>query len=75
MQTLAEEDVIDRESGISVAVDVAAMRAAWEGAGTSTAELSDAQVKKKTFRSQVFVAAQAYVLDAMEDMKMVFTMG
>ena len=53
LQTLAEEDVIDRESGISVAVDVAAMRVAWEGAGTSTAELSDAQVKKKTFRSQV----------------------
>ena len=50
-------------------------RVAWEGAGTSTAELSDAQVKKKTFRSQVFVAAQAHVLDAMEDMKMVFTMG
>ena len=75
MQTLAEEDVIDRESGISVAVDVAAMRVAWEGAGTSTAELSDAQGKKKTFRSQVFVAAQAHVLDAMEDMKMVFTMG
>ena len=75
LQTLAEEDVIDRESGISVAVDVAAMRVAWEGAGTSTAELSDAQVKKKTFRSQVFVAAQAHVLDAMEDMKMVFTMG
>lgn len=75
LQTLAEEDVIDRESGISVAVDVAAMRAAWEGAGTSTAELSDAQVKKKTFRSQVFVVAQAHVLDAMEDMKMVFTMG
>jgi len=75
LQTLAEEDVIDRESGISVSVDVAAMRAAWEGAGTSTAELSDAQVKKKTFRSQVFVAAQAHVLDAMEDMKMVFTMG
>lgn len=74
LRALADEDVVDSE-GISVSIDVSAMRAAWEAAGTSTASLTDAQVKKKTFRSQVFVAAQAHILDAMEDMRMVFTMG
>lgn len=74
LRALADEDVVDSE-GISVSIDVSAMRAAWEAAGTSTASLTDAQVKKKTYRSQVFVAAQAHILDAMEDMKMVFTMG
>lgn len=72
---LAEQDVLSRDEAITVEIDVAAMRAAWEAAGVSTAELSDAQVKKKTYRSQVFVAAQAHVLDAMEDLKMIFTMG
>lgn len=75
LNALAEEDVLNPDETISVSVDVAAMRAAWEKAGVSTAEMSDAQVKKKTYRSQVFVAAQARVLDAMEDMNMVFTMG
>lgn len=75
LNDLADETVISKDDPITAAVDVAAMRKAWEDAGTSTADLTDAQVKKKTFRSQVFVAAQAHVLDAMEDMKLVFTMG
>ena len=75
LRALAEEGVVNKDEAISVSVDVAAMRAAWEGAGVSTADLTDAQVKKKTFRSNVFVAARAHILDAMEDMTMVFTMG
>lgn len=75
LNTLAEETVISKDDPITAEVDVAAMRKAWEGAGVSTADLTDAQVKKKPFRSQVFVAAQAHVLDAMEDMKLVFAMG
>lgn len=75
LNTLAEETVISKDDPITAAVDVAAMRAAWEAAGVSTADLTDAQVKKKTFRSNVFVAARAHILDAMEDMTMVFTMG
>lgn len=75
LNELAEETVLEKNEPISAEVDVAAMRKAWEDAGTSTADLTDAQVKKKPFRSQVFVAAQAHVLDAMEDMKLVFTMG
>lgn len=75
LNTLAEETVISKDDPITAEVDVAAMRAAWEGAGVSTADLTDAQVKKKTFRSNVFVAARAHILDAMEDMTLVFTMG
>lgn len=75
LNALAEETVLEKNEPISAEVDVAAMRKAWEAAGTSTADLTDAQVKKKTFGSQVFVAAQAHVLDAMEDMNMAFTMG
>ena len=75
LRALAEEGVVNKDESISVSVDVAAMRAAWENAGVSTAEMSDAQVKKKPYRAQVFVSAQAHILDAMEDMTMVFTMG
>ena len=75
LKTLAEEDVIASDQEITAEVNVAAMRAAWEAAGLSTAALSDSQVKKKTFRSQVFVSARAHILDAMEDLHMIFTMG
>ena len=75
LKTLADEDVIASDEEITAEVNVAAMRAAWEAAGTSTAALSDSQVKKKTFRSQVFVSARAHILDAMEDLNMIFTMG
>lgn len=75
LRALAEEGVVNKDEAISVSVDVSAMREAWEAAGVSTADMTDAQVKKKPFRAQVFVAAQAHILDAMEDMTMVFTMG
>ena len=72
---LSEQDVISRDDPITVEIDVDAMRAAWESIGTDTSALSDAQVKKKTFRASVFVKAQAHILDAMEDLYMIFTMA
>lgn len=75
LNTLASEDVLNPDETISAEVDVAAMRTAWGNAGSPVTDLTDEQVKKKTFRSKVFVAAQARILDAMEDMTMVFTMG
>lgn len=75
LTSLSEQDVISRDDPITVEIDVDAMRAAWEGIGTDTSALSDAQVKKKTFRSSVFVRAQAHILDAMEDLYMIFTMA
>ena len=74
LESLAAENVVDSE-GITCAVDVSAMRSAWEAAGVSTSDMTDAQIRKKTYRSQVFIVAQAHILDAMEDMKMVFTMS
>lgn len=75
LTSLSEQDVISRDDPITVEIDVDAMRAAWEGIGTDTSALSDAQMKKKTFRSSVFVKAQAHILDAMEDLYMIFTMA
>ena len=75
LRALADEGVVNKDEAISVSVDVAAMRAAWEADGVSTANMTDDQVKKKPYRAQVFVSAQAHILDAMEDMTMVFTMG
>ena len=75
LTALADETILSKDDAIHVAIDVAAMRAAWEDAGVSTADLTDAQLKKKTFRSSVFVTVQAHILDAMEDMKLVFTMA
>ena len=75
LTSLSEQDVISRDDPITVEIDVDAMRAAWAAAGTDTSNLSDAQVKKKTYRSSVFVKAQAHILDAMEDLYMIFTMA
>ena len=75
LTSLSEQDVISRDDPITVEIDVDAMRAAWAEAGTDTSNLSDAQVKKKTYRSSVFGKAQAHILDAMEDLKMIFTMA
>lgn len=75
LNQLADETIISKEETITAEVDVGAMRAAWEAAGVSTADMTDAQVKKKPYRSQVFVSARATILDAMEDMTMVFAMG
>ena len=75
LTSLSEQDVISRDDPITVEIDVDAMRAVGAAAGTDTSNLSDAQVKKKTYRSSVFVKAQAHILDAMEDLYMIFTMA
>lgn len=71
LQELAAEDIIDREASIEMAVDVDAMRRAWTDAGVNVADMTDAQVQKKTFRSAVFVAGTCRILDAMEDLHLV----
>lgn len=75
LNQLADETIISKDETITAEVDVGAMRSAWEAAGVSTADMTDAQVKKKPYRAQVFVSARATILDAMEDMTMVFAMG
>lgn len=72
---LVKETIIDMSETDTVEIDIDAMRVAWANAGTSVADLTDAQVKKNTFRSSVFVKASCTVLDAMEDLKMTVSLG
>ena len=74
-KSLTDESVLDPDGTNTAEIDVAAMRTAWAGAGQSVADLSDAQVKKKTFRSYVYVQATCRILDAMEDLVMSIALG
>lgn len=75
LKELESESVLDRDAGSTVSIDVSAMRTAWAAAGTSVADLTDAQVKRKTYRSTVYLTATCHILDAMEDMQMTITLG
>lgn len=75
LHSLADEDILERTGTISAAIDVAAMRKAWLQDDSSTASLTDEQIKCKPYRSYVFLTAQAQILDAMEDMKLRFSMS
>lgn len=70
LKALAAQAVLDADSPLSAEINVAAMRTAWEGAGVDVSQLTDAQVKRKTFRSYVYVTATCRILDAMEDLVM-----
>ena len=69
------ETIIQMDEDDTVEIDVQAMRDAWTDAGVDVSDLTDAQMKKKTFRAKVFVKASCTVLDAMEDLVMVVTLG
>lgn len=68
---LEAQGVLDPDGENTADIDVAAMRTAWAAAGTDLSGLTDAQVRKKTFRSSVYVTCSLRILDAMEDMIMV----
>ncbi len=72
---LEQETIITMDEDDTVEIDVQAMRDAWTNAGVDVSDLTDAQVKRKTFRAKVFVKASCMVLDAMEDLVMVVTLG
>ncbi|MGE7828966.1 phage tail sheath subtilisin-like domain-containing protein [Paenibacillus sp. NPDC093718] len=63
-----EGDILDPLAENRVDVDVAAQRLAWESTGLDTTELTDQQIKEKSFQSKVFVGGSAKFLDAMEDL-------
>ena len=75
LQDLQAESVLDRDAETRAEIDVAAMRQAWTAAGTPVAELTDAQVRKKPFRSYLFARVTCRVLDAMEDLVMTIGLG
>lgn len=72
---LEKETIISMDENDYVEINVDAMRDAWTNAGVDVSDLSDAQVKRKTFRSKVFVKSSCTILDAMEDLEMVVTLG
>lgn len=72
---LEKETIIYLDEDDTVEINIDAMREAWTEAGTDVSDLSDAQVKRKTFRAKVFIKASCTVLDAMEDLQMVVTLG
>ena len=67
--TLERQDVLDPDYDNTCGVDTDAQKAAWEAAGTDTSEWTDAEARKKTFKSNVYLSGTVRILDAMEDLK------
>ncbi|WP_406787905.1 phage tail sheath C-terminal domain-containing protein [Clostridium neuense] len=68
-KTLAQNDILDADYTNTCDIDIEAQRQAWIKAGNSEATTwKDADVRKNTFKSNVFIKANVKVLDAMEDM-------
>lgn len=65
---LGQDGVLSPDYDNVCDVDVDAQRAAWEAEGKDTSSWSNAQVKKMTYRANVFIKGNIYILDAMEDM-------
>ncbi|MCO1599826.1 phage tail sheath C-terminal domain-containing protein [Desulfosporosinus nitroreducens] len=63
-----EGDVLDPKGENTVGVNVTAQRAAWEGVGTDTTEMTDQEIKEKAFESNVFLGGNLKFADAMEDL-------
>jgi len=74
-RALAREEILDPEYDNHSYVDVEAQREAWLAIGkTAAADWTEAQVKKMTFKSYIYLAGQVKILDAIEDLKFVITM-
>lgn len=67
---LSDEEILDPSFDNKARVDVRAQRLAWEGIGTDTSEWDDQEVRERTFKRNVFAAANIKIVDAMEDLDM-----
>jgi phosphoribosylcarboxyaminoimidazole (NCAIR) mutase len=65
---LGREDVLNPDYANTCGIDLTAQKAAWTAAGTDTSGWSDAQTKKRTYKSNVYLTADVQILDAMEDL-------
>lgn len=72
---LAKEEVLNPDFNNEAFVDVPAQREAWESIGTDTSGWTDFKVKKMTFRSNLYFAANIKILDAIEDFTFNITMA
>lgn len=67
---LSDNEILDPSFENRSSVDVRAQRLAWEGIGTDTSEWDDQEVRDRTFKRNVFAAANIKIVDAMEDLDM-----
>lgn len=73
---LAKEEILDPAYNNICYVDVEAQREAWLGIGkTEALDWEENKVKDMTFKSNVFLAGQVKILDAIEDLKFKITMA
>lgn len=73
--TLERQDVLDPDYDNTCGVDTDAQKAAWEAVGTDTSEWTDAEARKKTFKSNVYLSGTVRILDAMEDLKFAISLA
>ena len=69
-----EGTVLDPDYDNVVGIDVEAQRSAWNEAGTDTTDMTDQQVKEMSYSSNVYLDGVIKFLDAMEDLKLSFTL-
>ena len=73
---LTAEDVLDVNYDNRASVDVETQRTAWIDAGTAEAvDWKDQKVKQMTFGSNMYLAGQVKILDAIEDLDFTITMA
>lgn len=70
LESLELDGILDRGKS-SVSIDVAAQTAYLKGTGVDTEKMSEQEIKEANTGSQVFLAATAKPLDAIEDVKLV----
>lgn len=67
---LAKDEVLDEEYNNQSGVDIIAQREAWLSSGKAeAANWDEFTVKKNTFRSNIYLAGNVKILDAIEDLK------
>lgn len=65
---LAAQNILDPNYSNTADIDVAAQRLAWESIGTDTSVWDDTQVRNMPYGSEVFLAGNVKIIDAMEDL-------
>ncbi|MCI1592486.1 phage tail sheath C-terminal domain-containing protein [Heyndrickxia oleronia] len=65
---LSGNELLDPNFANKADINVNAQRLAWEGIGTDTSSWDDQMVKERSFKKNVFAAANIKIVDTMEDL-------
>ena len=65
---LATQSILEPTYNNTAEIDVSTQRLAWESIGTDTTDWDDAQVRNMPFGSDVFLAGNVKIVDALEDL-------